>query len=242
MTPETTTPQRTTYIAILRHRKPFRRLAQANLAFHFGDSVFLLALSWLALELSGSALALSSVVAVSFLPSIIFGLWAGVLADRGSRKTTMAVSRGLQALVTMFIPLQAYFGVLTVIHLAIVAFLRNAIAEFFIPSHQAIIPTLVSEDELVTANSLSASVGQLALIAGPLAGGWLMSTMGSSNVFWIDIVASAASAWLIWSLNIEEDSPRWSRNKQRGFRNVINELYAGLKYVWSNRVVRALTV
>ena len=59
---------------------------------HIGDSIYIMALPWLILDLTGSKTSTALVMTSVYLPTLIFGLFAGTLADRFPRKSVMMIS------------------------------------------------------------------------------------------------------------------------------------------------------
>ena len=81
-----------------------------HLISHAGDAVFMIALPWLMLDITGSK-SLTSLVSMSaYLPAVLFGLFAGVLVDRYNRKWIMIYSDILRALLVAIIPLSLIYG------------------------------------------------------------------------------------------------------------------------------------
>ena len=81
-----------------------------HLISHAGDAVFMIALPWLMLDITGSK-SLTSLVSMSaYLPAVLFGLFAGVVVDRYNRKWIMIYSDILRALLVAVIPLSLIYG------------------------------------------------------------------------------------------------------------------------------------
>ena len=70
-----------------------------------GDSIYLIGLLWLALELSGSESVTGLVAMASYMPAMLLALFAGVAADRGDRKRIMLAADGFRALTVLGVPL-----------------------------------------------------------------------------------------------------------------------------------------
>ena len=106
------------------------------------------------------------------LPALLFGTFAGVIADRYSKKKLMIYSNSLRALLVLLTPIcllpgptwfglgWGYFGLL------IITFLESTLTQFFAPAEQAAIPLLISKEYLLAANSIYQSTCMGATIIG----------------------------------------------------------------------------
>ncbi|HET7903419.1 MAG TPA: MFS transporter, partial [Candidatus Eisenbacteria bacterium] len=71
---------------------PFAFLGAAQFLSQFGDSVFQIAFIWLLLELTGSKSATGFAATVSYLPALLFGVFAGFLVDRWNRQRVLVAA------------------------------------------------------------------------------------------------------------------------------------------------------
>ena len=128
----------------------FAALWTGQLISLFGDRLHQVALAVLVLITTGSALAAGFVFLVATLPNVLFGPFAGTLVDRWEHKEVMIVSDLLRAAVILLIPIAVAINVLLVYPLV---FIVTTISIFFRPARVAILPRIVDEDDLLTANS-----------------------------------------------------------------------------------------
>src|SRR5262245_60981030 len=119
---------------------------------NLGNSITLFALPLLVFKLTGSALNLAITSVTEFLPYLLFGLVIGAWADRANRKRLMMATDIARALVIGALPLLDAFGVLSVWHIYAAGFISSTLAIGFNSAEFAAIPSLVSQDDLVTAN------------------------------------------------------------------------------------------
>ena len=125
---------------------PFSALWVGQLVSLFGDRVHQVALAFLVLETTGSALAVSLVFAAATLPNLVLGPIAGTLVDRWDQKQVMVVSDLLRAAVVVLIPVAAVTHVWLVYPLV---FVLTSVSIFFRPARTAVLPRIVRDDELV---------------------------------------------------------------------------------------------
>lgn len=206
-----------------------------------GDSVYMIALMWLMLELTGSA-ALTGLAAMSaYLPTLLFGLMAGVVADRFNRRTVMALSDLIRAALVLSIPVLAWWGKIQggqgALILGVVTFLVACVSTLFNPARDSLIPDLVAPNRLTLANGLIQTSWQLAMFVGPLLAGLLIPLMGLMWLFTFDSATFALSMMFI--LLLPHAAGRVQGASSRGSSSVAR-VVDGLKHVWSDRRLRGL--
>jgi len=165
----------------------------------FGDSFFLLAMLWLVLDLTGSRAMLGIVAAARTLPSLL-GVASGVLVDRWDRRRTMLVSDILRALIVATVPALSWLGMLATWQLPIIAFALGVVSIVFDPARQVIMPELLSDRALVSANALMSVSRQLAGAIGFALGGIALAALGTQPLFLVDAATFLVSALLLWRM------------------------------------------
>ena len=174
--------------SIIKNRN-FGLLWVGHLISHAGDAVYMIALPWLMLELTGSIILTSYVAMVAYLPAVLFGLVAGVSVDRYNRKWIMIFSDILRALLVAMVPLALIFDFITPMLIGIITFLLATFSTFFYPARDSFIPHIVSAAELPAANSAISISGQMSHLMGPLFAGLGISLFGLTHLFTADAVS-----------------------------------------------------
>ncbi len=124
-----------------------------HLISNAGDAVFMIALPWLMLDITGSK-SLTALVSMSaYLPAVIFGLTAGVVVDRYNRKWIMIYSDILRALLVAVIPIALIFGFISPLLIGVITFSLSTFSTFFYPARDSLIPHITTSEELPAANS-----------------------------------------------------------------------------------------
>ncbi len=206
-----------------------------------GDSVYMIALMWLMLDLTGSK-ALTGLAAMSaYLPTLLFGLFAGVAADRYNRRTMMAVADVLRAVLVMAIPLAASMGLLVggrgAVVLGVVTFAVACVSTLFNPARDALIPDITPEGKLTIANGLIQTSWQLAMFIGPLMAGLVLPFIDLIHLFHFDAATFLLSLCFILLLPAAA-----GRVKRAGDAAAGSQILAGLRVVWSDGRLRGLIV
>ncbi|MBW2261746.1 MAG: MFS transporter, partial [Deltaproteobacteria bacterium] len=204
-----------------------------------GDSVYMIALMWLMLDLTGSK-ALTGLAAMSaYLPTLLIGLFAGVVADRYNRRTVMALADLLRAGLVMTIPLAASMGLLEggrgAVVLGLVTFAVACVSTLFNPARDALIPDITPKGKLTIANGLIQTSWQLAMFVGPLMAGLVLPFVGLVYLFHFDAATFVLSLGFIMLLPAAAGRVSRAREAAAG-----SQILAGLRVVWSDRRLRGL--
>ncbi len=207
----------------------------------FGDRVHQVALAFLVLGATHSAVAVSMVFVAATIPNLLFGPLAGVLVDRWDQKRVMIGSDVLRAAIVLLMPPAVVLNVLLVYPLV---FLLTTVSVFFRPARNAVVPRLVADDELVTANSATWLGETIADVVGyPLAGvfvGFLGSAL--SMAFWVDSATYLVSAALIVVTTIPSLVRSASAAPIPGVAGLWADLLAGWRFLRHEPVLRANTL
>ncbi|HEY9382001.1 MAG TPA: MFS transporter [Gemmatimonadales bacterium] len=175
----------------LRHRN-FRLFILGQFVSLCGSWMQTVALGWLTLELSNSALQVGLVTTFGALPVLLFTLYGGVIADRVNRRRALIFLQSLLLLEALAL------GILTALHLATVpmlyalAFVGGLVSAFEIPIRQSWQVELVGKDDLMNAIALNSSAFNLSRVVGPAIAGTLIATVGSAVCFLLNAVSFLA--------------------------------------------------
>ena len=146
--------------SIIKNRN-FGFLWIGHLISHAGDAVYMIALPWLLLELTGSTSLTSLVTISAYLPAILFGLIAGVIVDRYDRKKIMIFADIARTVLVAVIPAAIVFNFISTMLIGCVTFLLASFATFFYPARDSLIPDITTQEELTSANSAITISGQM---------------------------------------------------------------------------------
>lgn len=180
--------------ATLRQRN-FTLLWLAGLISLIGDWALSVGLPIYVYLLTHSVLALSIAVLVESIPNIVLGSVAGVFVDRWNRKYTMVVTNLLLALTLLPLLLVRTADRVWIIY--IVSFALACFEQFFIPAQNALLPTLVKEENLVQANSLNSLSSNLARLIGPALGGLIAAAFSLNGIVVVDAVSFLVAAMFV---------------------------------------------
>jgi predicted MFS family arabinose efflux permease len=126
----------------------------------------------------------------------------------------------------------------------LVAFIESSLGQFFSPAENALLPKLVDEAHLVSANALNSLNDNLARLIGPAIGGALLGIFGLTSVILFDAISYLAAAGLILLVAAPTSLPtdeaeQASDRATSGWGQVWREWLAGLKFVAQEQVLRS---
>ncbi|MDQ3227921.1 MAG: MFS transporter [Chloroflexota bacterium] len=228
-------------LATLRQRD-FALLWIAGLISIAGNYALIVALPLHAYALTGSAIATGGVFAATVLPRILLGSVAGVFVDRWDRKWTMVAADLLRAAVML--PLLAVVSSDLLWLLYLVRAVTGMLGLLFEPAEAALLPRLVGEERLVTANALNALNNNLGRLIGPAIGGVLYAAGGMPAVVVVDAASFAASGVLIMAIRTRAQPERADLPSAgaSAWGRALGEWRAGLQFVAGDRSLQTLFV
>ncbi len=218
----------------------FSALWAGQLISLFGDRIHQIALAFLVLGVTNSAIALGAVFVAATLPNLLFGPIAGALVDRWDEREVLIVSDLLRASVVLFIPIAAVIDILLVYPLV---FLMTTISIFFRPARVTILPRIVDRDDLIVANSAMWVGESFADIGGYALAGLFVAFLGASLplAFWFDAASYIASAILIAAI-VVRPRPRPADGEVTQVPSIVRELKEGWRFLRHETVLLANTL
>jgi MFS family permease len=181
-------------LAVLRQRN-FALLWFGGLVSIAGDWVLFAALPFFVYQSTGSTVATAGMIVAELAPGVFLGSVAGVFVDRWDRKRVLVHANLVQAATVAVLLVAPHEGWLWVVY--VVATAQSAVGAFSTPAEGALLPTLVSDEDLVPANALNVLNNRLARLVGAPAGGALLAAVGLEAVVVLDCASFAFAALLI---------------------------------------------
>jgi MFS family permease len=178
----------------------FRSLKNRNYRlFWFGQLISLagtwmqdVALGWLVLEITGSAVALGLTMTIRFAPALLFSLHGGLLADRLPKRQTLVIAQSTQLVVALVLAVLTSTGLLTVAIIYVLAGLRGMVDAVEGPTRQAFVAEMVGMADLPNAVGLNSTLFNGARIVGPAIGAAVIGTLGMAACFYLNAATFVA--------------------------------------------------
>ena len=217
---------------------PFISLKHKNYLYYFcgmcvstvGTWMQNTAQPWLAYSLTKSALLLSVVSALQFVPAMLFSLFAGVLIDRLPKKKMLVLTQSLSLVITFAVWVLVASGNIQYWHLLVSASLMGLVNTLDMPLRQALVVELVGHDDLVNAIALNSLTFNAARLLGPSIAGLVMGSLGVSACFLINSISFGA---VLFSLIFIHPVP-CTRPEDCGGMGVMESIKEGLRYIVKN--------
>jgi MFS family permease len=217
----------------------FRNLWAATALSIFGDFFSYVAMAWLVLQLTGSSLALGTVLLVQAVPRAVLMVVGGAVTDRVSPRLTMLGSMGLRALVVAPLAVLVLTGRVQMVEVYGVAAVFGIVDAFFMPARTSILPKVVADHELEPGNAVLNVTMAVSVILGPVFGGIIIATLGIGWAFAGDAACFAIGILFVMWL------PSAARANDRAAHpdgGLGGQIAAGLRYAWGDPGLRATLI
>lgn len=163
----------------------------------FGSYFFNIAVMWYVFEQTRSGLAMGFVVVANFVPTLVFGPWFGVLADRHSRRRLM-IWANLASASFAGVLAMGVIGHLKMIGLVyLVRGLMGVASTLYDPARAAIIPEIVRQEDLLATHAFFHSSQQVARLIGSAMGGLAVAFAGPGLTMSLDVMTFAVAGLLL---------------------------------------------
>ncbi len=216
-------------------RETFASLAYRNFRLFFvgqgisqcGNWLTLVAQTLLVLKLTDSGVALGILAAAQFGPILLFGPWAGLVADRSDKRKLLLVVQSLAMVQSFVMAALAFSGSPPVGAIYAVAVFGGLCMAFDNPARRSFVVEMVPVEHVNNAVSLNSALMTLSRVVGPALAGLLVTTVGYGWAFLGDGLSYIAVLIGLWMMRTSELRPAPVTPKAKG------QIRAGLRYVRS---------
>ncbi|MGH2512671.1 MAG: MFS transporter, partial [Candidatus Limnocylindrales bacterium] len=178
----------------LAHNRDFLLLMGGQGISAFGDALSLTAMPLLVLAITGSGVAMGVVGVLNTIPDLVFGLLAGVIADRSDRRVMILGADFGRAVLTALIPLTIFIHGPTIAVILLIAAPMSMLRALFLAAYTAAMPSLVGRPLLGRATSTLETVYSLSFVVGPSVAGVLAAVVGFGPTIAVDALSFLASS------------------------------------------------
>jgi MFS family permease len=198
-----------------------------------GDQFYLVALPWLVLQQTGSAVTMGAILMTGAIPRALLMLMGGAVSDRMSARKIMMATATARTLCVTVIGVLVWLRILRTWELYALAFAFGVADAFAVPAQTAYMPSLLQREQLVAASSVSQSTGQLTTILGPVPAGFVIQTLGVAWAFFVDAISFLFIIGALWKL---PDPPK----SQAARKAMWHSIAEGIAYVGKDVPLRSL--
>ena len=202
-----------------------------------GAGVSMIALPWLVLDHGGSATQAGLIFALSVFPYVVFGLPAGVVGDRHSRRRVMWVSHLVQAFVALVVPLWAITGHPPLLLVLAAAFGIGTARVFVDAAVFGAISALIGRERFTEGQATLSAAWAFGYFAGPAIGGVLIGLIGPAYALLAEAVGFFVAFGLILLIRRDLDAGRHDEPREPAAAM----MKEGLDAIWRVPRVRAYT-
>ncbi|NYG54894.1 MFS transporter [Nocardioides perillae] len=184
------------------HNRNYRRYAAGGIVSNTGTWMQRVAQDWLVLQLTASGTALGITTGLQFLPMLLLGPFAGLVADRMSKLRLLQLTNLGMAAPALVLGLLAVTGAAEAWHVYVLAFLLGTAAAFDNPARQSFVSEIVSADDLTNAVGLNSASFNVARLVGPAVAGLLIAALGggAQATGWVILLNAVSYAAPVWAL------------------------------------------
>ena len=215
----------------------YRLFASGQVISNVGTWMQRIAQDWLVLMLTGyDPVALGIAASLQFLPTLMFTLWAGVLADRLDKRKLLIIVQSGMAVSALVLGVLDVTGLVQLWQVYLLCFVLGVFTAADMPVRNSFVAEMVGREQLINAVALNSSTFNLARVVGPALAGMMIIWVGTGWVFLINAVSTVAVIAQLLRMNTAELHRGEVQPRSPG------QLRAGLRYVRGRPDVLAVLV
>ena len=185
-------------------------------------------------EISGSALQLGITGFLQAFPFVIFGLFAGAVADSFDRKKLLVATMVAQLIPSLLLGLLTMTGAVQAWHVFTLGFIGALVEVFNWPARAALIPRLVPRSYLMNAMTLNTIIIQTSFLLGPAIGGVLIDQAGLVVTYFTTIGLLLPAGFAIFAMRTS-GVPQGERRRVN-----LRSIFEGIEFIWIQRIILSL--
>jgi len=222
-------------------RRAFRSLAVPNYRYYLGGHAVSVigtwmqrvAQDWLVLEISDSAVAVGVATALQFLPTLLVGMYGGVLVDRVDRRRVLIATQAVSSALAIVLAVVTLTDVVTLPMVYALALALGLVTVVDVPARHAFATEMVGPQDYINAQALNSTIHNAGRLVGPAIAGLLIAAAGAGFAFVVNAVSFLAVLCALLLMDTTALRRPEPIAKGRG------QAWAGLRYVWSHPQLRA---
>lgn len=218
--------------------KNFILLFLGKIVSNLGDMIYIFAVSWFILDITGSAVYSGIFAMIGLIPTILMMPFGGVIADNFNRKKIIVYTDLMRGITLILLTILFHYYSSNLFILYIAAIILGFCNALFRPACSAIIPNIVDENHLTKANSLNAIAENGCNIIGVLAGGLLYALIGMKTIILINgisFIISGISEMFISAPNTKNSNEKLKKLNKDTLKLFANEIAHGMDYLKTQR-------
>ncbi|MGQ0760904.1 MAG: MFS transporter [Acidobacteriota bacterium] len=218
--------------------RDFRLLFVGQAISMLGDQFYLLALPWLVLQMTGSVLAVGTIMMAATIPRMVFLLVGGAVSDWLSPHKLMVASNVFRSLVCAILTALVLLKSVNLWQLFVLAAAFGTLDAFFAPALKSFIPALLDDETIVAGNSLLQGSNMLAKVIGPSLAGFIIAVAGTAMAFALD----TASFIFVTACLLLMRTKRITGSAEPKRTKLLASILEGLRYTLRDPAIRSLII
>ena len=219
-------------------RQPnYRKSLASSVLNRFGDSLDVIAMSWLVYQVTGSAVFSALNFLVNYFPSVVLQPFCGAAVEKKNHRLVITFCDVGRAAVTLTVALLSLSGSVRSWMILTASFLISTLEAFRQPASVAIIPEFIRKEELENAVALNNSVSNVVVMVGMASAGMIIAAIGAPGGILIDaacIFLSAVLIFLIRTMPVER--------AETDTEGVLKSLKSGLRFIMSHSSIKTIAI
>lgn len=188
------------YVELLRNNTTLRRLSIIQLISYFGAWFSHMGIYTLLIQLNAPAWALSAAAGFTFLPSMLLAPFSGAIIDKIDTKKFMLFLTAIEIVTVFWLMFITSLDALWIL-LGLI-FIRMGTGSIYFQTEMSLLPKLLNNDELKTANEIHSMIWSISYALGMAVAGFYIHYFGTTSAFIADMVLYCISFYLLLGLNI----------------------------------------
>ena len=215
----------------------FRLFWFASLASVVSFFMSTIARGWLVLDMTDSAFQVTAINATGMVPTLVFSIFGGVMADRMNRRTLMICSDIMSFLIVVVFFVSIFLEVVELWQIFLLTLIHGIAFALGMPARAAIISSLVDKKDIASAVALFTIVFSSGQMVGPAMAGYLINAYGMASPFMLAVIILAIALFFLFRLQI----PVTVMNSQPEQNiSIWESLRQGFSYVIHTRIIVGL--
>lgn len=230
----------------LKLKNTFSALRYPNYRLWFWSQMFSLFGSWmqstalgfLIYDLTRSSIYLGLIGFAAGVPTWLFMLYAGVIADRISKRDLLVITQFSMTILAIIVSALAFLGLIMPWHILILAFLLGTANAFEAPARHAFVLDMVEREHLTNAIALNSAMFNAAMALGPAFGGLVYALLGPGWCFAINALSFVPVIAALRMMKFKLQNPYQNQKKS----SPLEDLKEGLRYIAREPMVRSIII
>ena len=222
----------------------FAALNSPNYRLWFFGQMFSLVGTWmqstaqgyLVYEITQSAAFLGYVSLANGLPTWLFTLYGGVIADRIPRRKMIIITETTMMVLAVILAALTFTNLVQPWHIIVLSFFLGTANAFETPARQSFVSEMVDRKDMTNAIALNSTMFNIGTVVGPAVAGLVYAWLGPGWCFTINGISFIAVIIALVLMKLADSVPPASG------KSAINELKEGISYAFHDKTIRSLLV